>query len=81
VGPVIRRPPLFTNKTPSDCQPALVEQKKRPRFPEPLKETDTDTGLMHDVCDPIGTELHQSLERIVDNLEIDLAQFVFRLAQ
>jgi hypothetical protein len=32
---------------------------------------------MHNVCDRIGTELQQSLERIVDNPEIDLAQFVF----
>jgi hypothetical protein len=32
---------------------------------------------MHNVCDRIGTELQQSLERIFDNLEIDLAQFVF----
>jgi DNA invertase Pin-like site-specific DNA recombinase len=28
---------LFTNKTPSDCQPALVEQKKRPRVNAGLK--------------------------------------------
>ena len=47
-------PPLFTNKTPSDCQSALVEQKKRPRFPEPLKETNTDTPFMHNVYDRIG---------------------------
>ena len=32
---------------------------------------------MHNVCDWIETELQQSLERIVVNLEIDLAQFVF----
>jgi hypothetical protein len=76
VGSVIRRPPFIHQH-----DAALVEQKKRPRFPEPLKETNTDTGLMHNVCDQIGTELQQSLERIVDNLEIDLAQFVFRLAQ
>ncbi len=67
-------PAPFTNKTASDCQPALVEQKKRPRFPEPLKKTITDTRLMHNDCDLIVTEL---LERIVDTLEIDLAQLVF----
>ena len=54
VGPVIRRPPLFTSKTPSDCQPALVEQKNGPVFPKPLKETNTDTPFMHNVYDRIG---------------------------
>ena len=39
LGPANNRPPLFTNKTTSDCHPALVEQKKRLRETEPLKET------------------------------------------
>jgi len=33
---------------------------------------------MHNVCDRIGTELQQSLERIVDNLEIACSVRVFR---
>jgi hypothetical protein len=28
--------------------------EKRPRFPEPLKETNTDTPFMHNVYDRIG---------------------------
>jgi hypothetical protein len=32
---------------------------------------------MHNVCDRIETELQQSLQRIVDNLEIDLARSCF----
>ena len=60
LGPANNRPPLFTNKTTSDCQPALVEQKKRLRETEPLKETNTDTRLMHNVCGRIGTGLQES---------------------
>jgi hypothetical protein len=55
------------------CQHALVEQKKRPRFPEPLKETNTDIRLMHNVCDRIGTELQQTENALLINLAIDLA--------
>ena len=42
------RPLYFTNKTASDCQPALVETKKAAAFPGPLKETNTDTPLMNE---------------------------------
>jgi len=50
---------IFSNKTASGFSP-LVDQKSGPRFQEPLKETNTDTRLMHNVCDRIAASLQQS---------------------
>jgi hypothetical protein len=50
----------LNGRLPNQLSDIRRDLPRRPRFPEPLKETNTDTPLMHNVYDRIGTELQQS---------------------